>query len=485
MKQIRSAMNSINLSTDNPEYQNLLESADLLLNELMLQTETGFYLDYINKGKLLLSEGEQIVTRLGGVVEPSNVRKDLSEASSPEIFDNEIEHLHQALAELVSHLEEQRSAEEKDYLVRLSDWETSLYSRRANQVVYPPKSARLEITREKLQAYLQKKNPQWRGLEIRDFTSLHGGFSKQTVLFDCEDSVNGKQSLVMRADVPVKLLHYDGCDVTREYYMIQLMDKLGLPVAKTRWLEQDTSHFDCNFIVSNKSPGRIRGASMGSSEQLPEGLVDSMLSTFYKMHNLLLDREDPLAIKSHLSEWLPHKTIYETTKHYVNVFIPNEIERTGIKPTPDLIRAVTWLKKNIPECDEPPVILHMDYSFNNLLFDGNQISAILDWETSRLGDPADDIVWTQLSLSNVMDIGEFLRRYREGTGRTISEYRMAYTNVAKLVLNLIGALNSIHCLDSQDNTPIKYTMLGFYYMPILCTQLNSKIAEAERIKSAD
>lgn len=484
MKQVRSVVQAVRQGSDNPEHLALLESADNIMKELMLQTDSGFYVDYIRSGKKLLDEGEKLAASAGCPVASPTIRGDFTEETSMTVLDGEITKLLEAMSTVVNALDENRSPAEKDFLVRTTDWEDSLYIRRGQPVPCPRQSSGLDITRESLLDYLQTKFPDWADLKITKFVQLFGGISKQTILFDTEDRRNGKQSLVLRAEVPVILLHYDGSDVTREYHMIQLMEKMGLPVAKTRWLEEDTTLLGGRFIVFDKSPGIMRGSNLGSTEPLPEALVDSMLSTFYKMHNLTLDRNDPLAWKSHLREWLPHHTVYDTTKHYVNVFIPNEIARCGIPMTPDLARGLKWIQNNIPDTgDEKPVIQHMDYSFNNILFDGDRVSAILDWETSRLGDPVDDIVWTQLSLSNVMSQEEFLRRYKEGTGRTVTPYRMAYSQVTKFVLNLIGALNSIHCLDGQDNTPIKFSLLGYFYMPILCTQLNGIIAEAERLKA--
>ena len=57
LKQVRNAAIGINQTTDNPEYQALLTATDYVLNELMLQDDSAFYIDYIERGKAVLEEG--------------------------------------------------------------------------------------------------------------------------------------------------------------------------------------------------------------------------------------------------------------------------------------------------------------------------------------------------------------------------------------------------------------------------------------------
>jgi aminoglycoside phosphotransferase (APT) family kinase protein len=483
LQQVRNTVQAVCASSDNPEHQFILTGADLLLNEMLHEECPRFYLDYIAEGKALLAEGRALAEKYGSTLPAVSLRDDLSEELRNSILNAEITTVSDALTQVVQALVENRSHEEKDFLIRLSNWETSLYLRRGEQVENTTKNAK-PITRELVQSYLEQKHPHWEGLEIKKFNALYGGFSKKTVLLETDDKVNGNQSLVLRVEQPVNLLCYDGSDVAKEYYMIELMHKLGIPSARPLWLEEDGGYLGGRFIVSEKAEGRVMGDSLGGEAGLPKEAIDSMLQAMYQLHTTRVDRDDPLVVKSHLKEWLHCETVTQANEHYVNVFIPNEIERVGIRLTPDLARGVKWLQENIPACDEPPALLHMDYSFNNLLFVDNKVSAILDWETSRIGDPVDEIVWTQFSLQAHLTMEEFLERYKNATGREFSRYRIAYARVIKTIMNTIGALSSQRTINELDATPIQFGYLAYKFMPLLCTQLNGMIEAAEAAKGS-
>lgn len=67
---------------------------------------------------------------------------------------------------------------------------------------------------------------------------------------------------------------------------------------------------------------------------------------------------------------------------------------------------------------------HDFYNFNNLIIDGDRVSAVLDRESSRLGDPAEDIAWTQQTLAAQILMPDFLARYEAGTNCRISAYHI-------------------------------------------------------------
>jgi aminoglycoside phosphotransferase (APT) family kinase protein len=485
LKQVRHAVKTVSESTDNPNHKMQLSISDMFLNELMLQDQPRFYLDFLHRGKLLLAEGAKLAARYGKSIAPSTaLRDDLHEESRNEVINDEIDALNQALVAEVQVLDESRSAEEKDFLERITAWESGLYLHRRESVTSVAGTEVREITAKSLETYLQKKHPDWKGLKVTKFVRLEGGISKMTILFETEDAVNGVQSLVLRADQPVNLLFFDGSDVRQEFYMIALMHKLGMPVPKALWLEDDDSHLGSRFVVTTKSEGKnfYSGlASLGGTEKPSQEIVDSFMQVLYQMHGLKPDPADPLVQKSHLNEWMPHKTIRDAARYNAAVYVPKLISRAGIKMTPQLLRALRWLEANAPDTDELPVVVHVDYAFNNILFHNNRVSAVLDWETSRLGDPCDDILWSQHSLG-VYTMPEFLKVYEQATSRHIDEYRMAYARVQKCVLNIIAGLTALAAIDADDHAPLHMGVMGLKYMPLFGADVGELITAAEKVK---
>jgi aminoglycoside phosphotransferase (APT) family kinase protein len=58
--------------------------------------------------------------------------------------------------------------------------------------------------------------------------------------------------------------------------------------------------------------------------------------------------------------------------------------------------ASVWEAALASEWDGPPTWFHGDIAPGNILIDGGQLSGIIDWGTSGVGDPACDLViaWT-------------------------------------------------------------------------------------------
>jgi aminoglycoside phosphotransferase (APT) family kinase protein len=106
-----------------------------------------------------------------------------------------------------------------------------------------------------------------------------------------------------------------------------------------------------------------------------------------------------------------------------------------------------WLADNLPESG-PATIVHGDYRLGNVMFTGEALTAIFDWELATIGDPLADVgyllaTWTQrgdpettvASLTTVTRQPGFptrddlVARYEQRSGRSMSDLRW-YTTLA-------------------------------------------------------
>ena len=106
-----------------------------------------------------------------------------------------------------------------------------------------------------------------------------------------------------------------------------------------------------------------------------------------------------------------------------------------------------WLGEHIPESG-PATIVHGDYRLGNVMFTGDRLSAIFDWELATIGDPLADIgyllaTWAQYgdpestiaSLTTVTRRPDFpardelLARYEARCGRSMRDVPW-YTTLA-------------------------------------------------------
>ncbi len=95
--------------------------------------------------------------------------------------------------------------------------------------------------------------------------------------------------------------------------------------------------------------------------------------------------------------------------------------------------AAAWLRRNLPTLEKPGLV-HADYRVGNFLFteSDSQISAWLDWELGRIGDPHQDLAWTTNPAFGVRDEAgrnlvcglmpeaDFFAAYEKASGRLVN-----------------------------------------------------------------
>lgn len=74
----------------------------------------------------------------------------------------------------------------------------------------------------------------------------------------------------------------------------------------------------------------------------------------------------------------------------------------GLPVLPTYVHA--WLRERIPAADRPPCLIHGDYRLGNMIWQGDQVAAVLDWEESGLGDPYYDLAWLLMGTSREDDL---------------------------------------------------------------------------------
>lgn len=485
LQHARLAAAQVCAEADRPEHRTLLGAVETLLNELLLREDPAFRLAHIERGAALLAEGRRLAMQMNKPLPAApELRGDISGDLRNCVLDAEIDKLNAALLDLVATMDENASMSEKAWLVAACDWETGLYLHGAQRVALPPQAAATPLDEAAVLAYLQRRFPQWRNLRITSFVPLSGGFSKKTILVDTEDDANGRQSIVFRVDQGINLFQFDGSDIAREFHLIQLVRRHGVPVAEPLWLEEDAGQLGHRFMVSRRAAGQTYGNHFGSAGELGNDsigpIVDSLISALVMLHRVPIDDADPDVQRSHLKDWLPYRTVTEATRYCVTEYLPKLIRLTDVPLTPQLQRALQWLARNVPEVDEPAVITHLDYGFNNIIFDGTKISAVLDWETSHPGDPAADIAWTHhQNLAPYLSMDELLRRYKAGTGRDISAYRLAYWRVVNCLSGAMACLSSLRALETHAAPPVNIAVMAFQYVAAFGPQFNALIDAAE------
>jgi aminoglycoside phosphotransferase (APT) family kinase protein len=130
-----------------------------------------------------------------------------------------------------------------------------------------------------------------------------------------------------------------------------------------------------------------------------------------------------------------------------------------LEPLPEMDIVATWLRKHLPKPNDV-VLVHGDYKPGNSLIAGEQITAILDWETAHLGDPLEDLGWMLMpprrqeqQIKGYWEREQMLAAYTLLTGRRFSEATVSWWvifSVWKLSINNLAALKAFVAQHSDN-----------------------------------
>lgn len=430
---------------------NLLNGVDTLLDELLLREDDDFYPGLYQEGLALARQGARLY-ELGGSSAMLAEHGDFSAT---------IDALRAHNVDLAASLDRMRTPEADDLVQRISEWELRLLSHpdAGPKVVEASDTSRDLMTGERLQTYLRAARPEWAGVWVTGFKIQPGGNSKLTALAQCHDAAFGDFGLAVRAEPPRRFMALEGMDVRNEFPVVCFAHEMGLFAPEPLLLETDPRHLGMPFILSRRVAGRIKGSFMGAADRVPDRNIRDIIAVIVRIAQASLDARTDLLRASHLGRWLDFSSMRENTKALVEYWYDAGVagNMTG---SVTLARGIDWLLTNLPEDEEPVSFIHGDIGFHNILFDGDELLAVLDWENSRIGDPAEELANFIMGSLNEVSRDEILRMYRELGGRPISEYRLRYFEVYTCVKMIIAALVSLRRVDERPEGGLAAAVFG-------------------------
>jgi aminoglycoside phosphotransferase (APT) family kinase protein len=212
---------------------------------------------------------------------------------------------------------------------------------------------------------------------------LTGGYSNEIFCFRlAEASPPFDQPLVLR-------LTHDERDTAREAIIESAVAELGFRAPRVLIRGGSSSAFGRPFLITPLSPGvsfdetiTVRTA-IGSFRRLPDQLAAVMCA----LHDLPTERiTAPLTAAGWEPDQLDSRAVLADVDGYAEQADSSDLrQRTAV------------LRANQPSFARS-VVCHGDLHPFNLLFEGREVTAVLDWELARLADPAFDVGRTLLLL---------------------------------------------------------------------------------------
>ncbi|GAB3165203.1 phosphotransferase family protein [Amycolatopsis sp. NPDC004378] len=302
----------------------------------------------------------------------------------------------------------------------------------------------------RLRAHLDAHRP---GMVAGELTAdvVQGGRSNLTYVVG-----DGRSRWVVRRP-PLGHVLPTAHDMSREFRVISGLHDTAVPVPEALLLCEDPDVLGARFYVMSF----VEGTPYRTAEELAElgetrtrVIADALVDTLVDLHAV-----DPAAVG--LGDFgRPEGFLERQLRRW-----KKQLDGSRSRDLPGIETLHDRLAAAVPVSGQPSIV-HGDYRLDNVLVDaGDEISAVLDWEMSTLGDPLTDLALLvayaerdKVSLQFVSNASsapgypttdQVVARYAERSGRDVSQLNW-YVSFAFFKLAVI--LEGIHYRYQQGKT---------------------------------
>ncbi|HEY0437743.1 MAG TPA: phosphotransferase family protein [Phenylobacterium sp.] len=208
---------------------------------------------------------------------------------------------------------------------------------------------------------------------------LSGGASMETWAF-AVDGPGGHEDLILRRrSAPFDPDTARSVSLATEAALIQATGASGAPVPPIRHICDEADGLGEAYVM-----GRVSGETLGR-RIVGDPRFDAVRPRLARQCGEVLvpihATPPPAGLNLKLSDGQGELDRYE------------EVYRSSGAERPILELAFQYLRNHLPPPVEP-VLLHGDFRNGNIMFDPETgVAAVLDWELSHIGDPAEDMGW--------------------------------------------------------------------------------------------
>lgn len=275
------------------------------------------------------------------------------------------------------------------------------------------------LTAEAVTEFLRVCFPDRPNVEAVDFVRPAGVYSKENYSFTLVGLEDRPVKAILRRDRGFEIIP---TSASGEFELLNALYAQGQPVARciaAQTSDEAPLHGPCLIME------RIAGSPPGMARTTPDDKLawaDMILQLAPALASLhAVDAGGlPLPGKGRSNR----ETFLATLDDY-----RDRLHRYQREAYPLIEAAFVWLYSHADLIDERQVMVHGDYDMRNVLFDGDKLNAILDFELAHIGHPAEDLGYVAPDVLEVMPYSEFLSAYRAAGGADISPALIHYFHV--------------------------------------------------------
>lgn len=261
--------------------------------------------------------------------------------------------------------------------------------------------------------------------KVENLKQLSGGASQETWAFDIIES-RGKTPLILRRapNGVVTKRTTSNPDHATEAAIIQQAYAAKVPVPQVTHILKDSDGLGPGYVMT-----RIEGETIARKILRDEEFAAARPKLAFQCGEILarihgINR----ASLPELAEVSPHQQFEQYLATYDSYNYPHPVFEAAFK----------WLERRIPEAPALTLV-HGDFRNGNLIIGREGVRAVLDWELTHIGDPAEDLGWlcvnswrfgeTRKIVGGFGDVEQLLAGYQAGGGDGMSAERVKFWEI--------------------------------------------------------
>src|SRR5690606_31007386 len=315
----------------------------------------------------------------------------------------------------------------------------------------------------RLHRFLMREFPRETALKIVGIKQIPGGFSKHTLFIHLENTIELPDCLVMRRDGP-----FAGSSVVAEYPVIQTLHAAGVAVPRPYAIDAIGEVYGKPFILFARAEGSVIGDFVAVKTPSREVALD-LAKKLARLHTAPFGD-----IESHLAGG----TISVTERMAGEIEICEATWKSVIHEKSYVVQAaLDWLKRNIDLAEGRRAVVHRDIGVHNMLISNHEVTAILDWETVAVGNPAEDVGCAYYTAVQMIEWPEFLAAYEAAAGFTVDRRQLDFYMLWSAVRILPTICKNVDPVFRGGRGSLADYYLGDQVVQILIQRIASKLTE--------
>ena len=266
-----------------------------------------------------------------------------------------------------------------------------------------------------------------------------------------------------------------------EFITLKALAGSGVPVPQVFWFSDDVGILGAPFIISQLVPG-----------EAPIPWTHDGSPAFDEAERIRIGRQFVEALAAlHRFKWQGteverldgSKDPQCTALAQIDYWEAN-LAKWSARRIPMLELAAQWLRKHAPVAERVSIV-HGDYRIGNFLVAKGDITAILDWEIVRLGDPVEDLgficmqAWRgkQPYMCHLLTREELRESYVALTGMDVSLASMRYWEAFGTYKLAVMHYGATHCFEKRGFNDLRMAGMGAQ-IPRMLLQVESAMERA-------